>query len=268
MTVIAWNDFEINAPNSFRRLWNEKSFTDVTLATSDGHQIKAHKFLLSSCSEFFQNILKENPHQNLLLYLKGINYSELEMILKFIYTGQCELPEDELETFLNGGADLRVKGLIGHSIEPKQHNSLSGVDHEQKEHIINSAEADLITNNTDNEALEQTKEKITEIKNSVVAFEIENPSINEMISKLTCGQCEFKGARASDVTRHIKLKHLGVRFDCKKCEARFTDKKNLVRHEQSRHEGIKYECDVCGKMLSQKSHMTMHGQIQHERTWR
>ena len=79
---------------------------------------------------------------------------------------------------------------------------------------------------------------------------------------------EFKGARASDVTRHIKLKHLGVRFDCKKCEARFTDKKNLVRHEQSRHEGIKYECDVCGKMFSQKSHMTMHGQIQHERTWR
>ena len=185
MTVIAWNDFEINAPNSFRLLWNEKIFTDVTLATSDGHQIKAHKFLLSSCSEFFLDILRENPHQNLLLYLKGIKYAELEMILKFIYTGQCELPEDELETFLNAGADLRVKGLIDHTIEPKYQNSLSVVEHEQKEYVINSS-ANLITSIIDNDAFDETKEEITETKNCGVALEIEKPSINGIVSKLNC----------------------------------------------------------------------------------
>ena len=186
MTVIAWNDFEINAPNSFRLLWNEKIFTDVTLATSDGHQIKAHKFLLSSCSEFFLDILRENPHQNLLLYLKGIKYAELEMILKFIYTGQCELPEDELDTFLNAGADLRVKGLIEHSIEPKHQNSLSDVEHKQKENVINSSEANLIPSMTDNDAFEETKEETTETKNCGVALEIEKPSINGIVSKLNC----------------------------------------------------------------------------------
>ena len=164
MTVIAWNDFEINAPNSFRLLWNEKNFSDVTLATSDDHQIKAHKFILSSCIEFFQNILKTNLHQNPLLYLKGINYSQLDRVLKFIYTGQCEIPEEELDAFLDVGAELRVKGLIDYSIEPQQQNSEIVVEDEQKDTVNNSAleEADLTGNILDYEALEETKEKTKE----------------------------------------------------------------------------------------------------------
>ena len=34
-----WDHFEENAPNTFRKLWNDQEFVDVTLATVDDQQI-------------------------------------------------------------------------------------------------------------------------------------------------------------------------------------------------------------------------------------
>ena len=117
MAVIDWNDYEANASCTFMQLWKDTDFTDVTLATADDQQIMAHKAILSSCSEFFKNILKRNPHPRPLIYLKDIKYSHLEMIIKFLYMGQCEVAEDELNTFINAGKDLKVKGLIDQAFE-------------------------------------------------------------------------------------------------------------------------------------------------------
>ena len=106
------DNFETNAPNTFRKLWNAQDFIDVTLATVDDQQIRAHKLILISCSEFFRNIFLKNQHQNPLLYLKGIRYKELMMVLKFIYLGQCEVGQNELQDFLATGHDLKVEGLM------------------------------------------------------------------------------------------------------------------------------------------------------------
>ena len=106
------NDFETSLPNAFRRLWTDEYFTDVTLATEDDHQIKAHKVILSLCSEFFRNLFIKNPHQNPLIYLKGIRYKELEVVLKFIYLGKCDVENEEITKFLATGSDLRINGLV------------------------------------------------------------------------------------------------------------------------------------------------------------
>ena len=107
-----WDNFETNAPNTFRKLWNDQDFADVTLATVDDKKIRAHKVILSSCSQFFRNIFLNNPHQNPLLYLKGIRYKELALVIKFIYLGQCEVGHNELSDFLATGSDLKVGGLM------------------------------------------------------------------------------------------------------------------------------------------------------------
>ena len=93
-------------------MWNDQDFADVTLATADHQQIKAHKVILSSCSEFFWNILLKNPHQNTLIYLRAIKYKELAMVMEFIYLGQCDVGQNELQDFLTTGNDLEVGGLI------------------------------------------------------------------------------------------------------------------------------------------------------------
>ena len=68
---LRWNDFETNVSHAFNELRQEKELLDVTLACEED-QVMAHKVILSACSSFFRNILKRNPHQHPLLYLKGV----------------------------------------------------------------------------------------------------------------------------------------------------------------------------------------------------
>ena len=91
-----WNDFDFNAHNTFRQLWNDKDYTDVTLATADDFQITVHKVILSSCSEFFKNILLKNPHQNPLVYLKDVKHKYLVMVMQFFYLGECNVAQEDL----------------------------------------------------------------------------------------------------------------------------------------------------------------------------
>ena len=49
-----WSGFEKNIRDTFRELREENHF-DVTLACDDGHQIQAHKIILSSGSQFFRD---------------------------------------------------------------------------------------------------------------------------------------------------------------------------------------------------------------------
>jgi len=107
---LRWNDFESNISHAFREIRDEKDFFDVTLACED-EQIQAHKVILSACSPFFRTILRRNRHDHPLLYLKGVKYTEVISILNFMYHGEVNVAQEELNSFLSVAEDLRVKGL-------------------------------------------------------------------------------------------------------------------------------------------------------------
>jgi len=108
---LKWNDFETNISLAFRDLRDNKDFFNVTLCCDDDSQVDAHKTILSACSPFFRSVLKRNPHQHPLLYLKGVKYKEMVAILDFMYMGEVNVAQDELNSFLAVAEDLRVKGL-------------------------------------------------------------------------------------------------------------------------------------------------------------
>ena len=107
---LKWNDFEANISGGLRELRDDKDFFDVTLACDDD-QISAHKVILSACSPFFRNILRRNPHQHPLLYMKGVRYTDLQSVLNFMYHGEVNIAQEDLNGFLAVAEDLRVKGL-------------------------------------------------------------------------------------------------------------------------------------------------------------
>ena len=107
---LKWNDFENNISCAFRELRDDKDFFDVTLACADD-QIQAHKVIISACSPFFRNILRRNHHQHPLLYLKGVRFTDLQSVLNFMYHGEVNVAQDELNSFLAVAEDLQVKGL-------------------------------------------------------------------------------------------------------------------------------------------------------------
>ena len=107
---LSWKQFESSMSNSVRNLYSDKDFVDVTIACEDGKQIEAHKVVLSSCSSFFKNILVKNPHQHPLLYLKGVSLQNLKSVIHFMYLGQVEVEQNELDGFMNTAAELMVEG--------------------------------------------------------------------------------------------------------------------------------------------------------------
>jgi len=116
---LRWNDFENNISNAFKELRDDKDFFDVTLACDD-EQIPAHKVILAACSPFFRNILRRNNHQHPLLYMKGVKFSDLQAVLNFMYHGEVNVAQEELNSFLAVAEDLRVKGLTQTQSAPHQ----------------------------------------------------------------------------------------------------------------------------------------------------
>jgi len=120
---LRWNDFESNISGAFRELREDKDFFDVTLACDDD-QLQAHKVILSACSPFFRTILRRNRHEHPLLYLKGVKYVDLVSVLNFMYHGEVNVAQEELNSFLAVAEDLKVKGLTQNNSESKQQSSL------------------------------------------------------------------------------------------------------------------------------------------------
>ena len=119
---LRWNDFEANISGALQELRDDKDFFDVTVACED-EQIEAHKVILSACSPFFRSVLKRNPHQHPLLYLKGIHHRELLAIVTFMYHGEVNVAQDELNAFLAVAEDLKVKGLTQHNSSSQSRRS-------------------------------------------------------------------------------------------------------------------------------------------------
>jgi len=107
---LRWNDFESNISGGFLELREDKDFFDVTIAC-DEDQVQAHKLILSACSPFFKSVLKRNTHQQPWLFLKGVKFSNLLSVLDFMYHGEVNVAQEDLDSFLSVAEDLKVKGL-------------------------------------------------------------------------------------------------------------------------------------------------------------
>ena len=55
---LRWNDFQQCIKTTFTDLRDESEFMDVTLSCDGGEQVKAHKVILSACSNLFKQMLR------------------------------------------------------------------------------------------------------------------------------------------------------------------------------------------------------------------
>jgi len=125
---LRWNDFADNVSGAFKELRAESDFFDVTLACSDSGSktLQAHKVILSACSNFFKATFRQqsnaNKHPNPYIYLRGVTYSDLVSILDFIYNGEVNVAQEELNSFLAVAEELQIKGLTNRDKESSSSN--------------------------------------------------------------------------------------------------------------------------------------------------
>ena len=119
-----WNNFKENTLSAFGCLRDESDFADVTLACEDGKQMEVHKVILATSSPFFQNILKRNKHTHPLIYLRGVKYEDLSAIVDFLYCGEANVLQENLDSFLSIAEELQLKGLMGRTDENLENTSV------------------------------------------------------------------------------------------------------------------------------------------------
>ena len=107
------SDFRENISSAFRDLMQDNDFTDITLACEDGQQVEAHKVILATSSPFFNKILRRNKHStHPLIFMRGVKSDDLEAIIDFLYFGETNVDQENLDSFLAIAEELQLKGLM------------------------------------------------------------------------------------------------------------------------------------------------------------
>ena len=98
---LTWQTYSDHLKIMMKELMMNEDFSDVTLVTEDKKQIKAHINILSACSPVFKDILKKERNSSSIIYLKGVQYSEIESIMQFIYLGEATFCEERMDELIS-----------------------------------------------------------------------------------------------------------------------------------------------------------------------
>ena len=110
--ILTWQSYSDHLREALTEMMTSSEFSDVTLVTDDKQQIKAHRNILSACSPVFKNILQlDSNNANPVIYLRGIQHSEMEAIMQFIYLGKAMFYETRISEFLKVSKYLEIKDL-------------------------------------------------------------------------------------------------------------------------------------------------------------
>ena len=102
MHTLTWNRYSDHLREMVNEMMTSSQFADVTLVTDDKQLIRAHRNIISACSPVFKHILNlDSSIANPVIYLRGIQNSEMVSIMQFIYQGQVSFNEERLSELLS-----------------------------------------------------------------------------------------------------------------------------------------------------------------------
>ena len=257
---LKWNDFQENVNTAFGSLRDDNEFADVTLACEDGQQIEAHKVILAASSPFFQNLLKRNRHPHPIIYMRGVKSEDLLAIVDFLYCGEANVYQENLDSFLAIAEELKLKGLMGKTEEvgnktennynidptPQQMNPKPLYKKEKTNLNFNNRQIQSNLEPKDNKqppSVQMNRERRVAIPNIVSGDLLDlDEKVKSMMKKsqnlisngrqraFICNVCGKEGAGIA-IRDHIEANHLeGVSLPCDVCGKQFRSRNNLRRH--------------------------------------
>ena len=270
-------------------MMTSSEFADVTIVTDDKQQTRAHRNILSACSPVFKHILQlDSKNSNTVIYLRGIQHSEMESIMQFIYMGKARFYEERMSELFMVSKNLEIKELVTslqgndqtYSNEERNdskdifsgkdfddfENSTTTVNEDQKSQYV---DIKYVCKQCNHEAATQSSlRKHFQSSHEGVKSAQGSPThhINLMHGgvEYACDQCDYQATQQGNLKRHIQSIHEGVRYACKQCDNQYSERRSLKLHIQFVHEGIKYDCNQCNYQAPTMRHLRLHFQSKHE----
>jgi len=239
---LSWNQFESCASKTFKELHGQTDFADVTLISDDLKQIQAHKVILSSCSSKFKNILKQSPKQDPIIYMTGVSSIEMQAMINFMYLGETEVGESDLEHFLEIAAKFDIQGLVCYNRnndaqakqEEMRHSTFSDTYHDDQKAMLQTAFSESYRDYQKEMEGIKTESNVDFQGGNVPAEQ--NPVVLRPIENFFyCDKCDYKTEHAHHMKRHKTSVHEGVKYACNECDSKFSFPHGLERHRKSKH---------------------------------
>ena len=250
---LQWNDFQENIKAAFGAFRSDIDFADVTLACEDGYQIEAHKVFLAATSPFFKSLLQRTKISHPIVFMRGMKREDLDAIVDFLYFGEANVHQENLDAFLALAEELKLKGLSGEDVGEKETHFSSATPNPKqsmkstqkfsnvssKEYLIAKTELsdfDVRTpqNNLSLPASSAFSVDLKDLEEKVMSMvEKSEKRISvgkRIVSAFTCRICGKEGMD-TDIKRHIESAHMeGLSIPCNFCDKTCRSRKGLIDH--------------------------------------
>ena len=284
-----WSTFQSHLLYTSQELYKDKLFADVTLLSDDLIQIKAHKTVLGSASEFFKQLFTENESDSGFLILLGVQSKDLKAVMEFIYLGGTKIAEEYVSTFLETARHLGIKQLnmieeecqdktevLSDAFEvnktrnqkekkpeafdiPKSNQLSSGGFYSN----LGCLQSDILKlENTDSDSQRSSLQKETSYQD-YQHESCEAISNQEKKSNKECAQCSAKFVNNYSLRRHISSVHNKLTFECDKCSKKVSTIDSLKRHKKMLHGGMVLNCSYCNYSTVWPFHLKEHNTSKH-----
>ena len=246
---LKWNDFHNNIITCYSELQANNNFSDVTLVGEDNQKIEAHRVILSSSSPFFNSLFQRNNHSHPMIYMRGVKANELVGIVNFIYQGEANIFQEDLQSFLTLAKELQLKGLA-EDLNAEEKKKLKPNDIKPKEGILG------------NSFICPQKEVIKE--------EIIGESIMEVVTEVypmnpldQFNTIDNTNVIAEQIRSMMRKEGRKTGWVCQVC-GKTAKKSNIAQHIESKHmDGFSHTCTVCGKISKSADSLRHHRSKEH-----
>ena len=171
-----------------------------------------------------------------------MNSTNLQFIIDYIYHGEVQIYQEQLDPFLDVAEKLKVSGLIS---EPNQESFSDSQPKPNNPKILQSTsnESDTLTAE-ENIAYEYESEANVCERKIALTVSTENESevdakVSEILEKngdnFVCTVCSKVGKHRYNMTRHVQTHIGGLSYPCNTCDKTFRSKNSLQKHSYLFH---------------------------------
>lgn len=221
---LRWNNYQTNLTNVFDELLQSESFVDVTLAC-EGQSIKAHKMVLSACSPYFQSLFYDNPCQHPIVIMRDVGWNELKAIMEFMYKGEINVSQDQINPLLKVAEMLKIRGLAEVNTS------------DTAEDISAMASATLVTDGGVNSSSFKGEEAVTATRRSPPSpkkprLHVNTEKLLEVNLSSAGGRKRSRSSSPASVSEHSHLQQQQKQQQQQQHQHQQKEKQNQMQHEQ------------------------------------
>ena len=226
---LKFKDFTSNVHNFFQNLRKEEDFFDITLVGDDCKYVTAHKLVLASSSEYFKMVISNHNkylQSHAVICLEGLNQTDLNNVLDYIYHGEIQIYQQDLDRFLAIAERLKLEGLVREWDQPDDEDDC-------KSKPIEPGEMKM-------------RKNFKAIEKPVITIDASHiQSLEELDQKVK--ESFYKDSDGSYVCHH--------------CSYTITSSRNMTAikgHVETHFEGLSFSCTNCDKILKSRHSLRMH----------